>query len=136
MRGLVAVTTVGVVSLLVFAVAAVRAQVGGTPRCNGKKPDYDSLEYCDGGVQSTCETIEYPPACTGQRKDRSLVTYNCVDGECTDHCVSVEQACWVEYQCVWNAGQGKCENGAVTGSASTTAKASLACLAPRPCPDQ
>ena len=128
--------SLGVLFMVALAISAVHAQVGGTPPCNGKKPDYDSLEFCDGGIQSTCETIEYPPACTGQRKERFLVTHSCVDGECTDHCTQLEQPCWVEYQCVWNVDRGRCESGAVTGSASTMAKVSVACLAPKPCPDE
>jgi len=117
------------VVLLVALIASVGADPPSLEDCTETKPDPNSMQFCDGGIQSTCEMIDTAPACTGTRKDRRLVTQNCVAGACDDACKQLELVCWIEYQCVWDQGDEKCENGEQVGTATTMAKANPPCKA-------
>ena len=92
------------------------------PMCNQKVPDLESMSFCDGGVQNTCEDIQSAPLCTGNRKVRELVTQDCVDDACYNHCMQNAVLCWKEHRCVWNQSSDQCESGEVVDESTTMAK--------------
>lgn len=97
------------------------------PNCSETIPDPESMAFCDGGVQSTCENIESAPQCTGTKKTRSSVTQNCAEGKCYNHCTQREVLCWIEYHCLWNYQQDRCETGETASSSTIMAKSQAAC---------
>lgn len=92
------------------------------PDCNEKVPDYEGGGWCGGFIQHTCPMAQTQEACTGRRKEREQVTQDCIAAECWWHCYQAEILCWVEYECVWNQQESKCENGTMTDYAMIQAK--------------
>ena len=50
------------------------------------------------------------------------ILQDCADAECYQHCYQAELTCWIEYTCVWDQNQSRCENGEQTQTSTTMAK--------------
>jgi hypothetical protein len=107
-------------------VATWRAHSFQVARCPERTPDPETAQFCDGGIQSTCENIAQPGECNGKKRDREVIMTSCMQAACSK-CLTLETLCWTEYQCVWNQDTNKCENGSQTDSGTVMAKFAAGC---------